>query len=192
MLVTSDPTFAATARSIANQGRLEGRNFFEHHHLGTNFRLTAWQAAVLMAQMERLDEQIERRTARAGLLKALLADKPRIDWQTEPAAVTRNPQYLLLGRLRGGRAERDALCDALDTAGIPCTPFYPHTLPQNPLYEKQNNCRVLPCPNAEACVEDAFWLSHRVLLADESTIEEVADVMRRAFGEPVRQIAISG
>ncbi len=65
MLVTSEPELARTFRSIANQGRVEGKSFYEHDRLGTNFRMTAFQAAVLLAQMERLDDQIALRTENA-------------------------------------------------------------------------------------------------------------------------------
>jgi hypothetical protein len=42
-------------------------------------------------------------------------------------------------------------------------------------------CRVMPCPNAEACILDAFWLPHRVLLADDDSIAEVIEVIRAAL-----------
>lgn len=190
LLVTSDEDFAEQARSVANQGRVPGRDFFEHVRLGTNFRLTGWQAAVLMAQMERLDEQIERRTAHLDLLKRAAAADDEVVWQSVPAAVTRNSQYLVLGRLRGGRPVRDLLCERLRAAGVPSQPFYPHTLPQNPLYAEGKNCRILPCPNAEACVQDAFWLPHRALLADEGTVEAIAKVMRSALAEQA-QLAVT-
>ncbi|MBV8896901.1 MAG: DegT/DnrJ/EryC1/StrS family aminotransferase, partial [Acidobacteriaceae bacterium] len=69
ILVTTDAAFADKARSIANCGRLPGRSFYEHHNQATNFRMGAFQAAVLLAQMERLPDQIELRDANAGLLK---------------------------------------------------------------------------------------------------------------------------
>jgi dTDP-4-amino-4,6-dideoxygalactose transaminase len=71
---------------------------------------------------------------------------------------------------------RDEFQRRLVNAGVPCTPFYPHTLYQNPLY-RDAECRVMPCPVAEACVLDAFWLPHRVLLADEETIRQIAKVI---------------
>lgn len=179
ILVTSDEEFAARARSIANQGRLAGRNFYEHHLLGTNFRLTAFQAAVLLAQFERLPAQIQLRESNAQLLKRLLSDVHEIIWQKQPRQITQNSWYLLLGRLRGAAISRDEFHQALTAAGVPATPFYPHTLYANPLY-RDGGCRVTPCPNAEACILDAFWLPHRVLLADEETIQEVATIIRCA------------
>jgi hypothetical protein len=49
---------------------------------------------------------------------------------------------------------------------------------------QSSNCRVMPCPVAEARVQDAFWLNHRLLLADEATIRECAQFMRSAISRP--------
>ncbi len=183
LLVTSDPKFAAEARSIANQGRTAGRSFYEHARIGTNFRMSAFQAAILLAQFERLPEQIQRRTTNAISLKRHLADVPAIEWQQQPAEISQNPQYLLIGRATAGRAARDRMCHGLAAAGVPCTPFYPHTLYQNPVYQEPGTCRVLPCPEAEERLEDAFWIGHRALLGDAETIEAIAGIMRRYCGE---------
>lgn len=178
MLVTSDADFAGQARSIANCGRAPGRSFYEHHRIGTNFRMSAFQAAVLLAQFERLPDQITLRTANARLLKRLLEDVGEIGWQEQPVAVTQNPYYLLIGRLSRG-VSRESFCQALSLAGVPNTPFYPHALYENPAYQNAA-CRVMPCPVAKHRIRDAFWLPHRVLLADEPTIHRVAGAMRNA------------
>lgn len=183
ILVTSDAEFADKARSIANCGRVVGRSFYEHHNLGTNFRMGAFQAAVLLAQMERLPEQIEVRDANASLLKELLADLPQIDWQSQRAGITQNCWYLLVARVQEPGL-RDRLREALTDAGVP-NAFYPHTLYHNPLYTSAP-CRVMPCPVAEAMISDSFWLPHRVLLAEEDAIRQTACVMRNALaGTPV-------
>lgn len=177
MLVTSDADFAEKARSIANCGRIAGQSFYDHYRIGTNFRMSAFQAAVLLAQFERLPEQIALRTTNARLLKNLLEDVREIAWQEQPAEITQNPYYLLLGTI--GSSARDGFCQALSAAGVPCTPFYPHTLYENPAYQTAV-CRVMPCPVAEDRIRNGFWLPHRVLLADEETIREVAEVVRFA------------
>jgi dTDP-4-amino-4,6-dideoxygalactose transaminase len=185
MLVTSDADFAERARSIANCGRAPGGDFYYHVRLGTNFRLTAFQAAVLLAQFERLPEQIALRTANAQLLKSLLSDVGEIRWQEQPGEVTQNPHYLLIGRIAAGGAPRDRFCERLAAAGVPCTPFYPHAIYQNALY-READCRILPCPVAEARVRDSFWLPHRVLLAEEDTIRQVAEAIRAAVSNGSR------
>ena len=179
MLITSDDGFVERAHSVANCGRVPGGSFYEHHRIGTNFRMTGFQAAVLLAQFERLPEQIERRTANARLLKELLADFAEISWQEQPSSITRNCFYLLVGQVAGPVGARDAFCRALLGSGVPCTPFYPHTLYQNPAY-RNSGCRMMPCPVAEESIRDAFWLPHRVLLADKDTIRQVGEAMKAA------------
>jgi dTDP-4-amino-4,6-dideoxygalactose transaminase len=176
MLITSDAEFAAKLRSLANCGRVPGRSFYDHPNLGSNLRMTAFQAAVLIAQFERLPQQIALRTANARRLQGALADLNQISWQQEPDGTTQNSFYLLTGRALTPEL-RDRLCRALDQAGVPCTPFYPHTLYENELY-RGLPCRVTPCPVAEQSVKDAFWLSHRVLLAEPDVVDEVAALTR--------------
>jgi dTDP-4-amino-4,6-dideoxygalactose transaminase len=179
ILVTDNDDFATQARSFINMGRKAGESFYSHYQLGTNFRMSAFQAAVLTAQLERLPEQIAHRTANVRLLKRLLADVDEIVWQDEPPAVTQNSWYLLCGRFRSKTVTRDEFHARVTAAGVPCTPFYPHTLYQNPLYARED-CRVMPCPNAEAYLTDAFWFPHRLLLADEETIHEAAEIIGAA------------
>ena len=88
-----------------NCGRTPGRSFYEHGRLGTNYRLGAFQAAVLLAQFERLPEQIAHRTRNAALLKSALSDVDEIVWQMQPDGVTQNSWYLMVGRLEGARVE---------------------------------------------------------------------------------------
>jgi len=182
MLTTNDAAFAERAWSIMDQGRKPGGGWFFHYVPGSNYRITGLQAAVLLAQFERLPEQICRRTRNAALLRAELSDVEGLAFQTLPKPQNANSWYLLLGRIdaRRGRT-RDEFHRELTASGVPCTPFYPHPLYGNPLY-RQGGCRVEPCPVAETCVADAFWLPHRALLGDEETTREVAAAMRRACG----------
>ena len=177
-LVTNDSDLATRFRNFVNLGRrADGASFYHHYTLGTNFRMTALQAAVLTAQMERLPAQIAHRERAERLLRELTADVPWLTWQQVPTEVNVHPHYLLPGRVSG--KSRDEFHQHLKEHGVPCTPFYPHPLYGNPLYQ-QGGCRIMPCPNAEACVDDAFWLPHRLLLADDETIRETAQIIRAA------------
>ena len=184
MLTTNDATFAERAWSIMDQGRKPGGGWFHHYALGSNYRITGFQAAVLLAQLERLPEQICRRTRNAALLRAELADVPGLAFQSVPKPQNANSWYLLLGRVdarRLGRT-RDEFHRALTAQGVPCTPFYPHPLYGNPVY-REGGCRVEPCPVAEACIHDAFWLPHRALLGDDDTTHQIAGAILKACNE---------
>lgn len=175
MLTTNDAAFAERAWSIMDQGRRPGGGWFHHYVLASNYRITGWQAAVLLAQLERLPEQVCRRTRNAALLRAALTGIRGLRLQEVSPQQTANSWYLFLGRIQ----RRDEFHKALTVLGVPCTPFYPHPLYGNPLY-RDGGCRVEPCPVAEECISDAFWLPHRVLMGDEESTREVAAAVRRA------------
>lgn len=179
MITTNDAGLAERARSLANQGRRPGQGWFHHFTLGANYRLTGLQAAVLLAQLERLPEQIALRNQNARLLRSELADVAGLQFQQVPPQASLHSYYLLLGRVDAQQfgMTRDQFHQALADRGIPCTPFYPHPLSANPLYQA-GGCRVEPCPVSEACIRDAFWISHRVLMGDEQTTREIAAAIR--------------
>ncbi len=177
ILTSNDGEFSSLVRAIANQGRREGEGWFSHYTPGTNFRMTAWQAAVLIAQLERLPEQNCRRAQYAAIVREETAEIPELVWQEVPTAAQVHTNYLLLARVTNGR---DKLHRFLMTEGVPCTPFYPHTLYRNPLYQL-GGCRVQSCPVAEECIQDAFWFPHRVLLGSDDNARELAQLLGQFF-----------
>ncbi len=177
ILLSNDEALTDRAREILDIGRRKGEGWFFHYTLGTNYRITALQCAVLIAQLERLPEQNCLRMRNVAAIREQLADVKGLHFQRVPAAASVHTNYLLLGWVDG---DRGAFHRHLTAAGFPCTPFYPHTLYENPLYRERKNCRAMPCPNAEARITDAFWIPHRALLGDEFETEALASAMRAA------------
>jgi dTDP-4-amino-4,6-dideoxygalactose transaminase len=177
ILLSNDEALIDRAREILDIGRRKGEGWFFHYTLGTNYRITALQSAILIAQLERLPEQNCLRMRNVNSIRRGLADVKGIHFQRVPDAARVHTNYLLLGWVDG---DRGAFHRGLTAAGYPCTPFYPHTLYNNPLYKERHNCRVMPCPNAESRVTDAFWIPHRALLGDENETAGLASAIRRA------------
>jgi perosamine synthetase len=83
VVTTHSEDEAKLLRSLRNQGRsYEGGRWFHHPYLGLNYRWTDLQAAVGLAQLEKLDEILELRSAAAGRYAELLAE---VDGVTLPA-----------------------------------------------------------------------------------------------------------
>ena len=185
IVTTNDEEFYQQCRSFANQGRQPGASFFHHFTLSTNLRMTALQAAVLVAQLERLDRDIELRRRNEEFIRKELAGIPGLIWQNIPEHVNRRSHYLLLGRIdpKAFGATRDVFYAQMAAKGIPCTPFYPHTLYRNPMYAN-GGCRVEPCPVSEACILDAFWFPHRVLMSEQGTLEQLVFTVKHMAGIP--------
>jgi dTDP-4-amino-4,6-dideoxygalactose transaminase len=75
VVVTHSEETWKLVRSLRNQGRsYEGGGWFNHVRLGFNYRWTDLQAAVGIAQMEKLDRALELRSTAAARYAELLAD----------------------------------------------------------------------------------------------------------------------
>ena len=75
MIVTDDDTFAATCRALRNQGR-EGMSWLAHQRLGYNYRLSEINAAMGVAQCQRLEEILENRRQGRPRLHRSADDQP--------------------------------------------------------------------------------------------------------------------
>jgi perosamine synthetase len=75
VVVTHSEETWKLVRSLRNQGRsYEGGGWFNHVRLGFNYRWTDLQAAVGIAQLEKLDRALELRSTAAARYAELLAD----------------------------------------------------------------------------------------------------------------------
>lgn len=131
MIVPPSPEVAARLRSERNQGRAPDMGWLDHGGLGFNYRLSDVAAALGVAQMEKLDRMLARRSAVAALYADGLA---AIDGLGVPAAERgeeRRSWFVYVVRLPDG-ADRDATIARLGERGIaakaylPCIHLFPH------------------------------------------------------------------
>jgi len=73
IITTNDERLADCCRSLTNCGRVKGGKWYEHGQVGTNVRLTEFQAAILLGQLEQLPALAARRVRNAALLSRRLA-----------------------------------------------------------------------------------------------------------------------
>ncbi|NLH98320.1 MAG: DegT/DnrJ/EryC1/StrS family aminotransferase [Chthonomonadales bacterium] len=193
-IVTSDPEVYDKCWSVHNVGRTKTGRWYEHHVLGGNFRMTEWQAAILLAQMSRVEEQAERRTANAAHLSSALAAIPGIRVQRAVPEVTRHAYHLYILRYTpeafGGRS-RDEFVRALSAEGVPCAsgyvPLYKEVVFQRKTAGIGSWCRAgrpvdygaVHCPVCEEVCGDAVWLFQSMLLADASDMDDIAEAIGR-------------
>jgi perosamine synthetase len=125
MIVTDDDKFASLCRSLRNQGR-DGMNWLAHERLGYNYRLSEINAAIGIAQIERLKEILENRrrvahhymqrlmTNRYLILPTLL-DDTRMSW------------FVFVVRLNDlfEPEDRDQIIHELRSVGVGCSNYFP-------------------------------------------------------------------
>lgn len=198
-VITNNPHWADQVWSVHNVGRVRGGRWYEHHVLGSNFRMTEFQAAILLCQLQRLPEQTERRTRNAQKLTELLSQIPGIRPPRPDPRVTRHAYHLYIFRYNKeafGAKPREEFLRALNAEGIPCSAGYV------PLYKERvfvnrpassDLCQMsrlkdysqVHCPVCErACYEEAVWLFQNVLLGNEEDMADIATAIakvQRAF-----------
>lgn len=126
MIVTDDDTFAATCRSLRNQGR-DGMGWLAHARLGYNYRLSEINAALGVAQVDRLEEILNGRrkvahsymerlmTNRYLILPTLGEDEAHLSW------------FVFVVRLNDlfEPGDRDDVMRELRAEGIGCNNYFP-------------------------------------------------------------------
>ena len=203
MIISNDDDFEGLARSTHDCGRLPGKWFYDHFIYGSNYRLSEWQGAVLLAQLSRLDEQTARRHQNGRLLDRLLADIPGITPQSHDSRITRNGQYAYIfhyDKRAFAGVGSDRFVEALEAEGIPTQAPYPpiHQLDlftsgayRNRLSGEQaeasHDFLTDAFPNSQREAWETVWITQNALLGDEEDMREIAAAIGK-IGENARDL----
>lgn len=180
-IVTDEETLADRCRSITNCGRAKGSEWYGHALFGTNARLTEFQAAILSAQLSRLEAQTRLRERNGAFLNQTLAQIEGLVPQPGDSRITRRAYHLYCLRVDPERfgCTRDLLVRAAQAEGLPLSTGYGCPLYRQPAFAQlktgpdYTKCR---CPMAEdLCETSGMWLTHPHLLGTE---EDMADITR--------------
>ena len=195
MILSKSSEIAEKCWSYCNQGRKRDGGWFDHFTLGTNYRLTAFQSAILGVQLRRMQEQTNRRAANVTYFRKRLKEVQGLFLPEDDVRVENNPYYLLTFRYESkafSGLSRDRAIEALQAEGIPFKQTYPHPLYRNPLFTDNiaalSKCsnwkagqdyKTLSLPEAERVCKDGVWLSHNVFLGGAEDVDDVIDALRK-------------
>lgn len=123
MILTDNETLAEKARSRRNLCFQPGRRFY-HEQLGFNFRITNLQAALAIAQMQRMEEILQRKRRMAEQYTQNLKEIPWL--QLPPQQEWARSVYWMYGVVLSDDAGMDAVkfADKLKAVGIETRPFF--------------------------------------------------------------------
>jgi dTDP-4-amino-4,6-dideoxygalactose transaminase len=196
-LVTDDEALADLCRSFTHCGRRKDGAWYDHDYLGSNLRLTEFQAAILLAQLGRLPEQMARREANAAVLDRALAGIPGLRLLPGEPRMTRRSHHMYIFRVDEPALglSRDRFLEALCAEGVPASkgwyrPLYRNGVFQNahrgpahgitaPLAGKGVDYTRVHCPVCEQVCRDTVWIAHTALLADAAQVRLVADAVAK-------------
>lgn len=200
IITTNDERLAEACRSITNCGRVTGGKWYEHGRVGSNLRLTEFQAAILLQQMKRVLPHLERRLQAVELLHAELKSIPGITLLSNDPRITRRTYHLFCCWFdpKEWGISRQRFIEAINAEGIPIsagylTPVYKNLCfqpgdsmgnnpcVQRPAKESRLDYSQTHCPVAEDACKNLLWLGHSVLLADEESIRAISRAIRKVY-----------
>jgi perosamine synthetase len=125
MIVTDDDSFADTCRSVRNQGR-EDMGWLTHKRLGYNYRLSEINAAIGVAQCERLEQILDNRRRVAHEYMTRLIDNRYLILPTLQDD-THMSWFVFVVRLNDlfEPSDRDDVLRGLRAEGIGCNNYFP-------------------------------------------------------------------
>jgi dTDP-4-amino-4,6-dideoxygalactose transaminase len=199
-LLTNDDEFIETCYAFHNNSRGRrntGSDSFSYRASGLNLRLTEMQAALLIAQMTRLEEQSRQRDTNAAHLTARLRDIPGILPARTYEGCTRNAYHLYMFRYDAtafAGLSRGAFLKALRAEGVPASggyspldkePFLARTLSGRG-YQKIYGSAAMDawrertrCPQNDRLCNEAVWFGQTMLLGSQSDTDQIADAVAK-------------
>ena len=143
MNVTNDLELAERMRWLrAHAFGREGKHFW-HEELGYGYRMTSLQAAVGLAQMEKIDEMVRRRIEHAHLYNELLSDLSKKEITMPPETKWGKNVYWMYSILLNDSSKRDSLMTWLDKRGIETRTFF-YPIHHQPYYANRYRQQEFP------------------------------------------------
>ncbi|HXV17835.1 MAG TPA: DegT/DnrJ/EryC1/StrS family aminotransferase [Gemmatimonadaceae bacterium] len=179
MIVTDDDELAEKLRRLRNLGFSPPRRFV-HEELGWNFRMTNLQAAVGLAQLERLDEFVARKRHIFARYTDLLTGVRGIELPVAKKDFATNINWVY-----GIVIADDVPFDAVEAMarfaklGVGTRPFF-WPMHEQPVYRRMGFFAGETHPNAERIARRGFYLPSGLALTD-AQMDRVAAAVKEVF-----------
>ena len=200
VVITNDPVLAEKIVALRAFGRFRNKlgvrsSDLTCQHLSSNYRLSEFQSAVLLGQLERFRAQDSIRQSNAARLTRGLEEIPGVKHVRRLYPSMKHGYYyyiLRYDRESFGGLSPDRLCEVLNAEGIPFVPGDRMPLYRHPVFEIQNlaahlgprfaeryreavNPAEWQCPAAEEACTCTMLLRHQVLLGTERDVDDIIE-----------------
>jgi perosamine synthetase len=165
-------------KSLSNQGRTDSGEWLTHGYLGFNYRLDELSAAVGVAQLERFEEILERRSAVAARYAELLAGLEGVELPASDDDDHVRSWFVYVIQVADG-IDRDAVMARLADQGVASKPYLP-CIHLQPYWRELFGTREGMFPVAESASRRSLALPFHTQLAREDQ-ERVAEALASAL-----------
>jgi perosamine synthetase len=148
-IITNDENLAKQAKHITTTAKVPHKWEFNHDQIGYNYRMPNLNAALLCAQLDKLEGFIENKRQTAASYK-FWCEQNNITFITEPIHAKSN--YWLNAILLADRTEQQAFLEYANAQGVMTRPVWT-LLNQLPMFK---HCQAMPQTNAQ-------WLADRLV-----------------------------
>ena len=179
MVTTDDPERAKRMKYLSTQARDDAKEYV-HESVGFNYRLTSLQAAVGLAQLEMLDEHVQRKREIAARYSAELGDVPGVTLPAQaPWAASTYWLYTILVDRPARRTSRELIAD-LAAEQIEARPLWA------PLHEQRpyRDCEAFEVATSRWLYERAVSLPCSIGLTEADQTRVIAAVRRSLCAKP--------
>jgi dTDP-4-amino-4,6-dideoxygalactose transaminase len=194
-VITNDPVLEERCWAFKNCGRVRGGEWYQHDTLGDNFRLSQFQAAILRAQMTRLEEWAELRAENGSYLCARLREIGGLTPVPLDERVTRHGFHIVVTRYDAaafGGWPRARFVQALAAEGVRTSPGYRPIYTTGSVIEGTRVLRTAlglgegpspDCPATERiCAEEGLWLAGQsTLLGTRADMDDIANAVEKVL-----------
>jgi perosamine synthetase len=179
MIVTNNDRLAEECRSLRNLC-FQPQKRFVHERLGWNLRMTNMQAALGLAQLERLDEFVTRKRRMGQRYTELLSGIPGIELPLARTEYAKNI-YWVYGLILKNEFPFDAVeaMRRLQTEGIGTRPFF-WPMHEQPVFKKMGLFAEDSHPVSERLARRGFYIPSGLALT-ESQMDQVAEAFYRVM-----------
>jgi dTDP-4-amino-4,6-dideoxygalactose transaminase len=191
IVLTDQPEVYDHAWSLIHVGRVREGGWYQHELLSGNYRMTEFQAALLLSQMRRLEEQTQRRNDNALYLAQQLEEIPGIRPLARDERITCHAYHLFIFRYDSepfGGLPRQEFLRVLNAEGVPCSPGYAPLYRENAFrpsaethpFAGKRDYQTVRCPVAErACTAEGVWLTQPLLLGTHRDMDDIVAAIRK-------------
>jgi perosamine synthetase len=179
MLLVDDPKLLDRCLRLRDHGRRPGDLMFQNEEVGFKYRMSGLQAALGLAQLDRVDELVARKRAIFGWYQELLGDAPGIVLNRSTAGVE-NGYWMITVILDPSLGwTKEALIPAIKSAGVDVRPFF-YPLSQLAAYRDTESGRTAAVRNRTAYETSPYGINlPSGPDLDRASVERVASTLRR-------------
>jgi perosamine synthetase len=150
---------------------------FAHEELGWNFRMSNLQAAVGVAQMERLPQTVEKKRAIGAWYDELLADLDDLERLPARTEYAENIHWVYGVVLEDSLPfDAEEAMKRMDARGIGTRAFF-WPMHEQPVFRKMGLFNGVSCPAAERIARRGFYIPSGVALTRDQA-EQVTEALR--------------